>query len=263
MKDEIYGNRVNTDLKIPEIKLFVEESISENFKSENFKFNKSNFTFKRGTKKDLQEIYFRFISSAPLNFNMKFSIRILNSAIELVKSNFSVKNKSELLDFATLHFFMGDFIDERIILRMVNKWNGLIYDKSKNEFIRDSSTPEIKSLTKGQISGFQYEIYDGKDLIESVKEIKRICVEKVIPLCNQVQTLDGIDKFFEDKQLSSVNSLRQNNFEVELIAAKLNGKRNLASLYKQIILLVDNAISMEIFDQNVKSYIENLYNYLK
>jgi hypothetical protein len=263
MKENIYGNKVFVDLKIPEIKLFIAESLGEDFKNQKFKFNKSDFTFRRGNKKDLQEIYFRFISSAPLNFKIKFSLRTLNSEIELVKSNFSIKYKTELADFATMQIFMGDFLDEGVILRMVNKWNGLVYDKSKNEFVKDDSTSEIKILTRTQISGFQYEIYDSKDIMEFAADIKRLFIEKVFPLCNQLCTIDGIDRFFESKSLFSVNSLRQNNFEVELIAAKLAGRRDLSTTYERVKILVDNGITLGILDSTVGSYIDMLYKYLK
>jgi hypothetical protein len=263
MKENIYGNRVITDLKTPEIKLYIEENVRETLEKENFKFNKSNFKFKKRDNIGLQEISFNILNYAPLNYNLSFTLRIVNYDIEKIKEDFSKLNKSDLFGFATIQIFLGDFLNTEDILAIVNKWNGLFYDKDKNEFIKDKSVAKIETLTLGQISGFRYELYDSKDLIECMKEINLIISEKVIPLCQQLSSLDGIDSFFLKRELFSANSLRQNNFEAELIASKLNGKRELSTVFNSVVQLINKGISSGVFDERVKTYIDRLYNYLK
>jgi hypothetical protein len=262
MKEGIYGNRVKTNLNIPEIKLFLNDKLSVIMRDGGYIFNKSAFIFKKKDKTNFEEIYFNFLNYSPLKYDVKFGFRFLNSEIENIKKKFSHPYNKEPFNFASILILMGDFIDEKNILQYTQKWTGLVFDSKKNEFVKEKGIPELKKLTRANISGFAYELYDNKELFEVGDELKSIIYEKVLPLSEQFLTLNGIDSFFEERPGWSVKSLRLNNVLTELIVAKLNRKRNFSHLSNQIMSLYNDDIKDLNNDIEGKNFISEFIKFL-
>ena len=90
----------------------------------------------------------------------------------------------------------------------------------------------------------------------------KLLEERVLPLSNQLSTIDGIDTFFTGRPGWSVKSLSLNNFASELIEAKLNGKRDSHEVFKQIAGEIDKRIINASMSQETRKIIEELYKYL-
>jgi hypothetical protein len=251
------------ELLMSDIKTYLHETVGKKIESTGYKFKKSNFSFKKTHGKDSEFFYFLFYDYTPLNYKVQFLLEIWNNDIEALKTSLPYIQNIENFNFRSISIPMGEFIDRSNIRLQIQKYEkGLSYDKNKGDFIVDESNSKDKPLTWAQISGYNYEFSTNKELFQVAEEITKLLQEKVIPLANQLSTVEGIDLFFTTCPGWSVNSLSLNNFATELVAAKLNGKRDSDEVFNSIIKEIDKKILTGGMSHETRKVIEELNKHL-
>ena len=251
------------ELLMSDVKTYLHETVGRNIESAGYKFKKSNFSFKKKHGKDSEFFYFLFYDYTPINYKVQFLLEIWNNDIEAIKTSSPYIQNIESFKFRSISIPMGEFINSSNIRSQIQKYEkGLAYDKTKGEFIVDESNSKDKPLTWAQIAGYSYEFSTKKELFEVAEEIVKLVQEKALPLANQLSTVDGIDLFFSTCPSWSVNSLSLNNFATELVAAKLNGKRDSHEVFNSIVKEIDKKISTGGMNLETRKVIEELYKHL-
>jgi hypothetical protein len=263
IKGEIFTNMNGKELLMSDVKTYLHETVGRNIELAGYKFIKSNFSFKRKHGKDSEFFYFLFYDYAPLNYKVQFLLEIWNNDIELIKASLPYTQNIESFDFRSISIPMGELVERSNIRAVLQKYErGITYDKANGEFIMDESNTTEKPLTWAQISGYSYEFSTDKELFEVAEEMGKVWQEKALPLANQLSTIEGIDLFFSTCPGWSVNSLSLNNFATELVAAKLNDKRDFYEVFNSIVTEIDKKISTGGMSIETRKVIEELYKYL-
>jgi hypothetical protein len=262
--EQPHNSMAVTNLRMTDIKTYLNEAVGKVIESDGYKFNKSNFLYRRRHGKDYEVIYFLFNNYFPLNYQVLFLLEIWNNDIETIKSAFPYKQSIENFNFRSISIPMGEFVDKEIIRSQLKKYDKrFILDSVTGEIVKDESAERRKDLTWAQIAGHACELVTDRDLFEASEELKKLIKEQVLPLSNQLSSAEGIDNFFAGRRGWSVNSLSLNNFATELIAAKLNGKRDYHEVYKQIVDVIDERVATKGMSRETRKVTEELYKYIQ
>ena len=225
-----FDNFTPTELRMPGIKEYLHDVLGKLFETYGFKFKKSDFTFKRKHGKSSEQFMFLFYNYHPLNYSFTFLFTVFNEEIENIK--LSLPPQKHHSSF--------------------NKYSAFL---SASDFTNHIS---IDSLYE---TGYDYTVTFLDDLVTVGKALNKTFVEEGLPLADRLTTIEGIDKFFAEKTSRwSVNTGSVNNVCTELIAAKLNGKRDYQKVYEQ---LCNDIKSSEDPNLQTLTVVENLYTYLK
>ena len=261
---ETHNNIAPTNLRMTDIKTYLSETVGKIIAAAGYKFKKSNFSFLRKHGKDYEDIYFLFYNYLPVKFDSHFSLRIWNTEIQNVKTAFPYQQNVDNFDFSSLTIPMGYFVDSEKIRAQLQKYDkGFILDSTTGEFVKDESAGRRKDLTWAQIEGYSCELVTSRDLFEASEEMKDLLETQVLPLSYQLSTMEGIDTFFAGRPGWSVNSLSLNNMVTELVAAKLNGKRDYHEVFRRIVEVMDERIAIKGMSHEAKRVAEELYSYLQ
>jgi len=221
---------VPTELRIPGIRQYLHDVLGNYFEQKGFKFKKSNFSFKRKNRKAFEEILFLFYNYHPVNYRFEFYVKVFNEKIESVKLSLPPQSHREKF----------------------NRYSLLIRTSDFSHHLKTKSSAEL---------GYDYNIVTLDDLIEVGKALTKTFQEEVLPLLDQLTTIEGIDNFFVEKKTQwVVKSGLMNNMSTELIAARLNGKRDYHNVYKG---LHERTTAAENPDWQTAVILENLYNHLE
>jgi hypothetical protein len=264
MEQNAHNSIAATDLRMPDIKTYLYETVGKVIEADGYKFKKSNFSFRRKHDKNYEAVYFLFYNYFPLNYQVHFLLEVWNNEIEVVKITFPYKQNIENFNFRSISIPMGEFVDEERIRGQMQKYDqGFVLDRVTGEFVKDESAGGRKNLTWAQIAGHSCELVTSKDLFKASEEMKKILEQQAMPLSNQLSTVGGIDDFFASRPGWSVKSLSLNNMASELIAAKLNAKRDYHEVFKQIGQVIDERIATKAMSQETKKVMDELYKFLQ
>jgi len=200
----------HTELRLPEIKEYLYESVGKILESVGFRFKKSDFSFMRKRKDNSEKVFFLFYNYYPLNYEMHFLSEIWNQEVESVKSGFQSTQKVEKLNFRSLVMFMGDFLDE------------------------------CKNVEIGIRKGYTYKLAISTDLVAASERSQALIGGKLIPLLNQLTSVDGLDEYFFDDPTWSAKSLNLNNILTDLTVAKIAKRRDVAHVHNVIVNELNN-----------------------
>jgi hypothetical protein len=220
------------ELWFPNIRKYLYKSIKGQMESEGFKFNKSDFSFKRKHGKDYEEICFITQNHFPLNYKVSFVLKIWNQEIKSIKASFPQSRDIPDFKFRSLVLFMGHFIEE---MNKPRQNPGIVYD---------------------------YTLVTNKDLFTASDELVELLHDLVLPMSRQLSNIDGIDFFFAKRPGWSVKNLTLNNITSELIAARLNKRRDFDELFWEIREGMSKKITDGEMSLESKIVIEQLYKYL-
>ncbi|HTQ28453.1 MAG TPA: hypothetical protein VMI35_10005 [Puia sp.] len=220
------------ELWMPEIKKYIRQTPGLLLESQGFVYNRPDFSFKRKHKKNAEEFCFVFVNQFPISYRLNFLLQIWNHDVKTVKEAYPYKSSIENYKLRSLVFFMRDFMTESD------------YD------------PEF------QDAGYNFLVLNNRDLFNAADTITRILQEQALPLCNQLSELGGLDRFFEDRPGWSVNSLNINNIITELIAARLNRKRNFPEVCQQTLAYIDKKIEACEMEKDTKTAAEQFCKFL-
>jgi hypothetical protein len=220
------------ELWLPDIKKYVFESLQKLLIPAGFSFRKSESAFRREHGKDHEEFSILFANQFPINYRLSFLLEIWNHEVKSVKSAFPGHTAIENFKMRSLVLFLNQFKARNTGQEEINQ---------ANDFV----------------------LYTNKDLFLATDNLVRLIQEQALPLADQLSELDGLDSFFEDRKGWSVNNLNLNNMTTDLIVAKLNGKRNMAMAYEEMLENIDQKIQAREMSEDIKKIIARLYLFLK
>jgi hypothetical protein len=216
------------ELWIQDIQSYLYKIIKEPMEQAGFKFDRTNYSFKRKLEKNTQEFGFLFINQFPVNYRINFILQIRNNEVREVKSSFSNHIETNNFKLSSLIMMMRDFYGET-----------------------NSGTPRKDHI-----------IFTNQDLFAAVEAINRILVDQAIPLCDELKTLDDLESFFANHPCWSVNSLSLDNVISELIIAKLTRRRDFDTLYQQLAEDVNKKIQQGEINSGTGEIFKSCYEFL-
>jgi hypothetical protein len=220
------------ELWMPEIKKYIRKNSGAILEGRGFTYHKSAFSFKRKHRKNYEELSFVFVNHFPISYRINFLLQIWNNEVRMVKEAYPDKEKIENFKLRSLVFFMRDFMAEPV------------------------------SDTGFQQVNYDFKILTNKDLFVAADTISGLLVEQVIPLCDQVTDIAGLDRFFAERPGWTVNSLNLNNMMTELAAARLNRKRDFYGVVGSMIDAVEKKITAMEMDRDVRNAVEGFSEFL-
>jgi hypothetical protein len=220
------------ELWLPDIKKYTKKNLSKVLKSAGYKFNRSDFSFRKKHGKHFEEFSFNFFNRFPLSYRVNFLIQIWNNDVKTVKANFPHKSRIENYKLRSLVLFMTEFLDQD----------------------SDSALdlPPLKD----------YLLVTNTDLFNAIDAIHRMLQDRAIPMSRQLSSLDGLDRFFASRPGWTVNSLNMNNISTELIVARLNKKRDFSQVVSEINSDIDKKIENKEMSSETKEIVNLYCNFL-
>jgi hypothetical protein len=221
------------ELWLPDIKKYAKKNLVRLLKSAGYKFNRSDFSFRKKHGKHFEEFSFNFFNRFPLNYRVNFLLQIWNNDIKTIKANFPYQSKIENYKLRSLVLFMTEF-------------------QEPGDSLHEDQGP-IKD----------YVLVTNTDLFNAIDAMHRMLQDRAIPLGRQLSSLDGLDRFFATHPGWAVNTLNMNNISTELIAARLNQKRNLEEVFSQINRAIDLKIEQKEMSSDIKEMVALYHDYVK
>lgn len=201
------------ELWLPEIKKYIFDIFGPILKPAGYRFQRFDGSYKREHGRDLEDITFLFANQFPLNYRLSFLMEIWNHQVKSIKSSFPQQALIDKYKMRSLVMFMYEFMP------------------------KPAPESERKKTNNFVLVTF-------KDLFVATESIIAMMQKQVLPLVDQLSTVDGMDKFFADRPGWSVNNLNPNNMTTELVAAKLNNKRNYQEVYQDMMERIEEKISL-------------------
>jgi len=188
----------------------------------NFQFSRSSFRYSRKNKKSNDELSIIFLSQFPVNYRISFQLEIWHPEIRSVKES-----------------FMGDIINKESNLCSI-----ILYMKDFS-----SKDPQQETFK-------DYPIYNHKDLFMAGDWLAETLQYELVPLCNQMTTIAHMDSLFEAKPQWSLDTRSGGNICTDLIAAKLNRRRDVHQRFLQL----SEGIQQKIEDRQMSPESRQLLN---
>ncbi len=180
-----------------------------------FQFHRSSYSFKRKNKKSQDELSIIFLSQFPVNYRIGFQLEIWHPEIKQIKET-----------------YMGDILNKESNLCSI-----ILYIK---DFPSNDPMQEVVK---------DYSVYNYKDLFMVGDWLAQTMQYDLVPLCNQMSSIQHMDSFFEAKPNWSLNTHTGSNLCTDLIVARLNKKRDVHQRYQQLML----GLQQKIEDRKMSS----------
>jgi hypothetical protein len=196
------------ELWLEEVQSYIYKVTNPPMKHAGFQFSRSRYNYTRKSKKSQDELSIIFLSQFPINYRIGFQLEIWHPPIRQIKESFMNKIISKESNLCSIILYMKDF---------------------------PSNTP-------GQEKVKDYSVYNHRDLFMVGDWLAQTLQYELVPLCDQLSTLQHMDSFFEAKPEWSLNTRSGGNICTDLIVAKLNRKRDLHERYQQLMLGIQQRI---------------------
>ncbi len=180
-----------------------------------FQFHRSSYSFKRKNKKSQDELSIIFLSQFPVNYRIGFQLEIWHPEIRQIKET-----------------YMGDILNKESNLCSI-----ILYIK---DFPSNDPMQEVVK---------DYSVYNYKDLFMVGDWLAQTMQYDLVPLCNQMSSIQHMDSFFEAKPNWSLNTHTGSNLCTDLIVARLNKKRDVHQRYQQLM----TGLQQKIEDRKMSS----------
>ncbi len=166
-----------------------------------FQFDRADYSFKRKNKKSQDELSIIFLSQFPVTYRVGIQLEIRHPEIRQIKATYM----------------------EQILMKESNLCSIILYLKDFPS--KDPMRESVKD----------YSIYNYKDLFMVGDWLAQTMQYDLVPLCNQLSSIQHMDSFFESKPNWSLDTHSGGNLCTDLIVAKLNKKRNVHKTYQQMM----------------------------
>jgi len=166
-----------------------------------FHFNRSEFTYSRKNKKSHDKLSIIFLTQFPVKFRVSFQLEIWHPQIKHIKESFISEILTRESNLCSVILYMKDFPS----------------NDAQMEIVKD------------------YSIYDYKDLFMAGDWLARTLQYELVPLCDQLSSLENMDRFFEAKPGWSLDTHSGGNICTDLIVSKLVRKRDFHQRYQQLM----------------------------
>jgi hypothetical protein len=189
------------DLWLEDIQSYIYKVTGPLMKHARFHFTRSRFMYSRKNKKSYDELSIIFLSQFPINYRVGFQLEIWHPQIRQIKES-----------------FMQD-----------------ILNRESNLCSIILATKDFPSYEPEQQGVRDFPVRDHKDLFLVGYKLAQTLQYDLIPLCDQLSTIEFMDHFFETKPDWSLNTRSGGNICTDLIVAGLNRKRDLHKRYEQLM----------------------------
>jgi hypothetical protein len=194
-----------------------------------FQFNRSEFSYKRKNKKSQDELSIIFLSQFPVKYRIGFQLEIWHTEIKKAKE-----------------FFMRD-----IVTKESNLCSVILYMK---DFPSNDPQQEIVK---------DYTVYNQQDLFMVGDWLAQTLQYELVPMCEQLNSIEGMEKFFEANPDWSLNTHNGGNICTDLIVAKLNRKRDLRRRYGQLMQGLQQKIEKQQMNPDSRELLTLCYEAIK
>jgi hypothetical protein len=194
-----------------------------------FQFNRSEFSYKRKNKKSQDELSIIFLSQFPVKYRIGFQLEIWHTEIKKAKE-----------------FFMRD-----IVTKESNLCSVILYMK---DFPSNDPQQEIVK---------DYTVYNQQDLFMVGDWLAQTLQYELVPMCEQLNSIEGMEKFFEANPDWSLNTHNGGNICTDLIVAKLNRKRDLRRRYGQLMQGLQQKIEKQQINPDSRELLTLCYEAIK
>ena len=217
------------ELWLQDVQSYIHQGTLDPLKRAGFTFSRSNFTYKRKNKKSQDELSIIFLSQFPISYRVSFQLEIWHSAIKDIKES-----------------FMSDILNKESNLCSI-----ILYPK---DFPSNDPQQEIVK---------DYSIFNHRDLFLAGDWMAQIFQYELIPLCDQLSTLQHMDSFFQAKPVWSLNTRSGGNICTDLIVARLNKKRNFHDRYQQLLQGLQIKIDNKLISPESRQLLSLCYDSIK
>jgi hypothetical protein len=189
------------DLWLEDVQSYIYKVTGQPMKNARFHFDRSRFIYSRKNKKSYDELSIIFLSQFPINYRVGFQLEIWHPQIRQIKES-----------------FMHDILN-----RESNLCSVIL------------ATKDFPSHEPDQQAVRDFPVRDHKDLFLVGDRLAQTFQIDLIPLCDQLSTIEHMDHLFETKPEWSLNTRSGGNICTDLIVAGLNRKRDLHKRYEELM----------------------------
>jgi hypothetical protein len=194
-----------------------------------FSFSRASYTYRRKNRKSTDELSFIFLSRFPVNYRVSFLLEIIHPQIRQVKAS-----------------FLSDILEKESNLSSI-----VLY---LNHF--PSGDPQQDTVK-------DYSIYNHRDLFMAADRLAQTLQYDLIPLCDQMSSLDHMDRFFEARPEWSLNTHGGGNICTDLIVARLCRKRDFEQRYTQLMEGIQQKIRQQLMSPESRQLLSLCYDTIK
>jgi hypothetical protein len=217
------------DLWLHDVQSYIYKVTSGPMKHAHFEFNRNSFTYKRKNKKSQDELSVIFLSQFPVNYRISFQLEIWHTQIKQVKENFMSEILHKESNLCSIILNMKDF---------------------------PSNDPR-QTIVK------DYSIFNHRDLFMVGDWIAQTLQYDLVPICDQLSSIQHMDSFFEAKPEWSLNTRSGGNICTDLIVANLNRKRDVDQRYQQLMAGIQERIEIRQMNPESRQLLSMCYESIK
>jgi hypothetical protein len=217
------------ELWLLEVQSYISRVTSGPLKQAGFHFNRSNFSYKRKNKKSQDLLSIIFLSEFPVNYRLGFQLEIWHPQIRHVKESFMNEILNRESNLCSIILFNKDFP------------------------ISDTQQEVLKD----------YSLYNHKDLFMVGDWLSQTLQYELIPICDQMDTIEHLDGYFEAKPFWSLNTHSGGNICTDLIVAMLNHKRDLHARYQELMQGIQQKIESRQMNPESRELLSLCYDTIK
>jgi hypothetical protein len=217
------------ELWLQDIQSYIYRVTSSPMGTARFQFNRTEFSYKRKNKKSQDELSIIFLSQFPIKYRIGFQLEIWHPEIKKVKE-----------------FFMRD-----IVTKESNLCSIILYMK---DFPSNDPQEEIVK---------DYTVCNQQDLFMVGDWLAQTLQYELVPMCDQMNSIEAMEKFFESNPDWSLNTHNGGNICTDLIVAKLNRKRDIHKRYDQLKYGIQQKIEKQLMSPDSRELLILCYESIR
>ncbi len=195
-----------------------------------FSFSRTDYTYRRKNKKSTDELAIVFLSQFPVNYRVNFQLEIRHPQIRQVKESFMNGIAQKTSHLSSLVLYLKDF---------------------------------VSSVEPDEVPAKDYFIYNHRDLFLVGDQLTQMFQYELVPLCDRLSSLALMDDFFSGRPDWALNTHGGGNICTDLIAAKLNGKRDVEQRYRELMAGIEDRIRLQQISPESRELLNLCYESLK
>jgi len=194
-----------------------------------FSFHREDYSYRRKNRKSTDELSFIFLNCYPVNYRVSFIQEIRHPEIRQVKESFMKEILQKESHLSSIILNLKDFPPA----------------DPQQERVRD------------------YPITNYRDLFMVGDWLGQTLQYELIPLFDQLSSIPHMDDFFGSRPEWSLNTGSGGNICTDLIAARLNRKRDFEERYVQLLEGVQQRIQQQLISPESRELLSLCYDAIK
>jgi hypothetical protein len=190
-----------------------------------FHFNRTEFCYKRKNKKSQDELSIIFLSQFPVKYRIGLQLEIWHTEIKKMKESFMRDILMKESNLCSIILNMKDFPS----------------NDPREEIVKD------------------YTIYNQQDLFMLGDWLARTFQYELVPVCDQMNSIEGMENFFSGNPRWSMNTHNGGNICTDLIVAKLTKRRDVHERYRQLLQGLQQNIANQSMSPNSRELLALCY----